>query len=427
MSRGPEDDDDGGTWRDRVHDLARDAVDAARKLADAVEDRAEAASKALLHGHEDDDDRDRDDRDRDDRDRDDRDRDDRARTRDRDHPGAEGRPGGPRSGRPGRRTGTSRGELDGTPLTAGYLQRRNPPDSWAGPRKDSFLPMLFLRANPGDNGSRPVAGVFWESPDIYILAGVSPQDAPDVPPELGQTAQAGAENTLYAHIWNLGRAAANDVVVEFYWLDPSLGVNAGGLHPIGQATTSLGARGSGKAHAVVKCPEPWIATYANGGHECLIVRAWTLVDDQLGAPPWDASLNRHVGQRNIHVVSAAEAQTMQALTLKIGPLYGAPATVRVERAEPTAMPWLQLHTGVRGQFPAASLATGQPSLTPPAEIGAGPSAGPSGAEHTVTQDGQQTTFATSDAPPGAGQAAVYRISADQDGQVFGGYTVVVTG
>jgi hypothetical protein len=421
MSRRNEGDDDDGTWRERVHDITQDAVEAARKLADAVEDRAEAAAKALIHGHaEDADDRDHD---RDDGDRDDGDRDHG------DRGGAdEGRGRGRRgSARPGRRTGTSRGQLDGTPLTAGYLQQHNPPNSWAGPRKDSFLPMLFLRANPGDTGSRPVAGVFWESPDIYILAGVSPQDAPDVPPALGQTAQAGAQNTLYAHIWNLGRAAANDIVVEFYWLDPSLGVNAGGVHPIGQTTTSLGARGSGKSHAVVKCPEPWIATYANGGHECLIVRAWTLVDDQLGAPPWDASLNRHVGQRNIHVVSAAEAAAMQPLTLKIGPLYGAPATVRVDRAEPTAMPWLQLHTGVRGQFPGAALATGQPSLTPPAEIGAGPSAGLAAAQHSVTEDGQQTTFATSDAPPGAGQASVYRISADQDGQVFGGYTVVVTG
>ncbi|MDP9094455.1 MAG: hypothetical protein M3N95_16340 [Actinomycetota bacterium] len=393
------DDDDAAGTAERLRNLGRGALEAARDIAHAIEDRTESAVDALLHATDRDEWEERDD----------------------DH----GR-GTVLAGRPGRVVGINRGELDGTPITKGDLRQDHPAGSWAGPRKDSYLPMIFLRAYPGDNGSRPVIGPFWESPDIYVLAGVSPKDAPDVPTALGQSADAGVENTLYAHVWNLGNAPAEGIVVEFYWLDPSLGVDAGGVHLIGQTVTSLGARSSGNAHRVVKCPEPWIATYANGGHECLLVRAWTLIDDQLGQPAWDASNNRHLGQRNIHVVSAADAPAMAPVQLRVGPLFGGQAVVQVERAVPTAMPWLQLHTGTRGQFPAAALATGQAILTAPAPIGTAMTAA-AGERHDVTSDGQQTTFSTTDAAPGAGQAHVYRVTASQGGQVFGGYTIVISG
>ncbi len=57
--------------------------------------------------------------------------------------------------------------------------------------------------------------------------------------------------------------------------------------------------------------------FLNGGHECLLVRAWDYTSDALGNPPWDASLNRHIGQRNIHVVPAVGGQMMM-----IRPLAG---------------------------------------------------------------------------------------------------------
>ena len=98
---------------------------------------------------------------------------------------------------------------------------------------------------------------------------MKPSSAPAVPLQLGQVAEANADNTIYAHIWNFGKAAAREVVVEFYWCNPAIGINPGGVNLIGQTFTQLGARGSGNAHAVVKCPESWNATYVNGGHECL--------------------------------------------------------------------------------------------------------------------------------------------------------------
>jgi hypothetical protein len=325
-------------------------------------------------------------------------------------------------------------------MTKGDVEGDHPPDSWAGQRKDLYLPFLFLRANAGDTGTRPVVGPFWESPDVLILAGVEPSAAPPVPPQLGQTAQAGAPNTVYAHIWNFGQSSAPQTVVEFYWCDPSLGIGAQSAHLIGQTVVSLGARGSGQSHAVVKCPEAWTPTFLNGGHECLVVRAWDYTSDALGTPAWDASLNRHVGQRNIHVIAPGAPMMLLAaphgpaplvvgapLLLKVGPLYGASAQVAVERVVPASMPWLQLHTGERGVFPSQAIPTGTVQLSRPIATGGGVPTGGAATMQHVTGDDQQVAFTSTDAPPGPGQAHVYRVSASQGGQVFGGYTVVLLG
>lgn len=352
-----------------------------------------------------------------------------------------------RPGRPTRPPGVSTGRLgEGGPLTTGDINAPNIPGVWFGPRSDMDLPYLFLRANPADLGARPVVGApFWESPDIFILAGVPPTLAPAIPPALGQVALAGQPNTIYAHVWNFGKAAANEVVVEFYWVDPSLGISPTSVHLIAQTFMSLGARGSGHSHAVIKCPEAWTPTFVNGGHECLLVRVWDNPADLPGEPKFDASINRHVGQRNIHVNApgAAMAKFMakpvalaagggapalgQPLLINVGPLYGAPAQVAVQRVSPTTVPWLQLRTGQRGVFPAMATPTGVPTLSPPATIGGGFPGTGGAAQQPVTGDDQQVALSTSDDPPGPGQAHVYRVSASQAGAVFGGYTVVILG
>ena len=340
-------------------------------------------------------------------------------------------------GRPTRPAGHDNGRLgDGGGLTKGDINAPNKPGVWVGPRADLDLPYLFMRANPADLGARPVVGApFWESPDIFLLGGVTPSLAPAIPPTLGQTAQAGRPNTIYAHVWNFGNAAANEVVVEFYWVNPSLGISAASVNLIGQTVTSLGAKGSGHAHALVKCPEAWAPTFVNGGHECLLVRVWDNPSDLPGQPAFDASWNRHVAQRNIHVDAAGMGLVpapggpalQQPILIKVGPLFGAPATVAVDRVAPHAVPWLQLRTGQRGVFPAMAPPTGLPSLSPPTTNAGGfPTTG-GGASHQVRGDDKHVAFSTTDAAPGPGEAHVYRVSASQAGSVFGGYTIVLLG
>ena len=356
---------------------------------------------------------------------------------------------GPNPKRPGRPQGGDTGRSqDPTPVTSTDINSPNPPGVWIGPRKDLYLPYLFIRANAGDTGKRPVVGPFWESPDIFLLAGVDPSLAPNIPPQLGQIANAGEPNTIYAHVWNFGNCAASEVVVEFYWCDPSLGINAQSTHLIAQTVIALGAKGSGRAHALVKCPKAWIPTFLNGGHECLLVRVWDNTADLPGEPKFDASINRHVGQRNIHVAAPVGAQPivgptihplirrLQASTtgpalanpivIKVGPLYGQPAQVAVERVSPNNVPWLQLRGG-RGVFPVQAAPTGTPALSVPhASTDAIPTSG-FAQQHQVVGDDQQVALVTSDTTPAAGQAHIYRVSAIQGGVVFGGYTVVITG
>ena len=329
-------------------------------------------------------------------------------------------------------------------LTHGDIYGTHPVGSWAGQRRDLFLPLLVLRANAGDLGARPAIGPFWESPDIHIAAGVAPVDAPPVPPELGSFAVAGAPNTVYAHVWNQGLSAAPQTVVEFYWCDPTFGIGPQSANLIGQTVVSLGSKTSGQNHRLVKCPEAWTPTYIATAHECLVVRVWDYTSDALGTPPWDASMNRHVAQRNIHLIDPANptlltrtqsqlrpelaplASLTAPLLLKVGPTFGAPATVNVERVAPPTMPWLQLRTG-RGTFPTQAFPDGTVALSRPGVIGGGLPAGGAAPEQHVVGDNAQVAFTTTDTPPGAGEAHVYRISASQGGQLLGGYTVVLLG
>src|SRR5262249_27835240 len=160
----------------------------------------------------------------------------------------------------------------------------------------------------------------------------------------------------------------------------------------------------------------WVATYENGGHECLVVRVSHNCTDRLSNPPWDASQNRHVGQRNIHVMTAAEAAARPTLGLAVGPLYRQPAQVGVERADTSTMPWLPLVTNSRTNIPATAAPTGDVGISPPIPIGGGvPNLGGAadprgqgliGDSHTVTGDRQQVGFVTTDSNPGTGNAHV---------------------
>jgi hypothetical protein len=348
---------------------------------------------------------------------------------------------GGRSGRPTRPPGSDTGRLGpGIVMTPGDINKLNGPGVFVGPRAGLDLPYLFMRANPADLGARQIVNApFWESPDIFLLAGVDPAVSPPKPPALGQIALAGQPNTIYAHVWNFGNAAANEVIVEFYWVNPALGISSTSVNLIAQTFTALGAKGSGQSHRVVKCPVAWVPTYVNGGHECLLVRAWDNPSDLPGQPTFDASWNRHVAQRNIHVnapvqgagaapiLPAGAPALQQPILIKVGPLFGAPATVAVQRVAPTTIPWLQLHTGQRGVFPTMATPTGVPTLSPPTTTAGGFPTGGGAAQQQVHGDDQHVAFTTTDAAPGPGEAHTYRITANQDGTVFGGYTVILIG
>ena len=341
--------------------------------------------------------------------------------------------------RPPHVTGTSDGTIPGGVADPGTIigTVTRPPNVWPGSRNRLYLPFLFIRSNAGDTGARPVVGPFWESPDILIEPGVDPAHAPAMPNSLGAIATAGVDNTLYAHVWNLGQAPCPDTLVEFYWFNPALGFDGAHANLVGATWVNLASRGEAGSHRLVRCPVSWVAQFLNGGHECLMVRLSQVALDPLSAPGWDASRNRHIGQRNIHVMSAEEAAAKPTLPIGVGPLFGGTATVAVQRTITTQMPWLHLVTMDRNRVPANGAPTGDVGLTAPTPEGtqlpnlAGVpdprGAGLIGDSHGVTSDGQQVGFHATDGNPGAGQAHVYRVTGNQNGSLFGGYTVVVLG
>ena len=103
------------------------------------------------------------------------------------------------------------------------------------------------------------------------------------------------------------------------------------------------------------------------------------------------------------------------------------SALSVQRVAPTAVPWLQLHTGQRGVFPSMATPTGVPTLSPPTTTASGFPTGGGAAVQQVHADDQHVAFTTTDAAPGPGEAHAYRVTANQAGAVFGGYTVVLLG
>jgi hypothetical protein len=231
-----------------------------------------------------------------------------------------------------------------------------------GPRKDEFLPFLFVRAKAGDRGKRTIVGEFWESPDIYVVPNLEASIAPLEPPALGGVAQAGALNTVYAHLWNVGKAPAYRVRVEFYWFNPTLGIDRSSSNAIGAAYVDLGNRYSHftdwtvvnrpygsflskGCHAIVKCPESWPAKYENNGHECVVVRVCDPFMDAVSPDEFSAATNRHVAQRNIAVIQARSPASID-LNLSLGHLAeAADAEIEVTLESPASMEWLNLYMG----------------------------------------------------------------------------------
>jgi hypothetical protein len=136
-------------------------------------------------------------------------------------------------------------------------------------------------------------------------------------------------------------------------------------------------------------------------------------------------------------MSASEAAEKPTLPIAVGPLFGGAATVAVTRADTATMPWLHLVTGDRDATFGNAAPTGDVGLTAPTMVGAptpnlGGIANPRGVGligdgHGVAGDNQQVGFHATDDNPGAGNAHVYRVAGNQNGTLFGGYTVVVLG
>jgi hypothetical protein len=312
-------------------------------------------------------------------------------------------------------------------------------DSAPTPRKDAYLPYLVVRANPSDRGGRPLPDgtVFWESPDIFVMPNQPVNGAPQVPANLGGMAQAGVPNTIFAHVWNLGNAPAFDVIVEFYWFNPTLGIELSDANYIGRSVVSLGPKSSTKSHAIVRCPVDWVPVFENNGHECLVVRAFSFLSDPMPDDMFSATDSRHVAQRNIAVLQGAQAQASN-LTLNVAPGHSThDAQIQTVEIAPDQLQWMKLITMSRNpnlQPPTATPLVGVTPPMPPATAG-GMNLGGLSSDALQNVIAKQQGFPRATDPLQvtlvaraglqAGQAHVVRVQQTHETTLVGGYTTIL--
>lgn len=179
-------------------------------------------------------------------------------------------------------------------------------------RRAPYSPWLIIPSDLSDYGQRPLPPKtpFYASPFISVES-----------PDPSGRPLAGAKNFLLAKVFNLGAASAAPTKVDFFWADPSVGLGPSDFTLIGTEWVEVQPLSS----TVVKCKTPWIPTYLNNGHECVMVNCDNHILDPILAPfqPWS---DRHVGQRNLAVLPAIAQKFF--LWAPLG-LTNAPAEIRV--------------------------------------------------------------------------------------------------
>jgi len=167
---------------------------------------------------------------------------------------------------------------------------------------------LYIRTNPADTGVEPLApGLdFWVSPDIIV---VKPGGA------MGDEAVADEENQIQVIVTNAGGLQATDAWVEAYFADPSTVMTP--------ATTTLVGGGfvTVPPYNTATASFPWTPPSSQAGHRCLFARVSLAIpfDSYVNPAIFDVVGDRHVAQRNIHVVSMANAKRMSFAFVVVNP------------------------------------------------------------------------------------------------------------
>lgn len=134
------------------------------------------------------------------------------------------------------------------------------------------------------------------SSDVWTVPGGDPEGAPGMP-------ISGQPCYLWARVRNHGKDAAVNATVRFYWANPAVGFDRTTASLIGTANVTL--PGGGAASEVL-CLAPWVPSFVNGGHVCILAEAFHTGEDPLPATAaFDVPTDRHVAQRNLSLLSAA--------------------------------------------------------------------------------------------------------------------------
>lgn len=197
---------------------------------------------------------------------------------------------------------------------------------------------LYIRDNVADTGVEPSAPPQWLSPDITVIPpGGMPGDDP----------QAGVANEVRITVRNGGGLPAIGVWVDAFVADPTTGwtpataVYVGGVY-IDVAPTST----NDAVLSWTPLPGPT--------HRCMLARCSLIIPNDTYVNPaiFDVANDRHVAQRNLHVVPLPkETQAMSFGFMVVNPLPEARTFfLRVDQVEPAAENLAMLRAQVGCRF-----------------------------------------------------------------------------
>jgi hypothetical protein len=249
---------------------------------------------------------------------------------------------------------------------------------------------------------------------------------------------AGEATQVFARVTNLGLSDAIGATIQWFWANPSMGINPATVHPIGTLTgQTIPAQNS----LIFQSPTDWTPIVENNGHECLIAQAFVPVFDPLTNPD-DPVDDRHVGQKNEQLITLAQGQSFHfiveahntaraaeqvvlevrrgVIPLNLQARFGRPGLLPAQLLDPTVLLPFSLSAGT------AAANVVQPAATRAATNCLGPALAAitqqlkPGEVHKVSLSGQL--------PPTAmpGEIHVIRISQRVGQVVVGGYTLYVT-
>ena len=188
---------------------------------------------------------------------------------------------------------------------------------------------------------------------------------------------------------------------------------------------------------IVKCPQTWVPTFENNGHECLVVRVFEPLLDPVSNSVWEVTKDRHTGQRNIAVV---EAQSPAHLELKIKTGCTAPqgnAQISIEQVPVTDAYWLSILKGKKDHgYKQAGMQKSVMGVMTPTGIskqnisfqGVSPEAVKrllhQSLEYERTCDEKETFLYLHIEDLRPGECDVFRVIQRSNGKISGGYTVI---
>ena len=163
------------------------------------------------------------------------------------------------------------------------------------------------------------------SPDIWVVPGSDPSGPQGIP-------SAGQSSYVWARVHNTGTDGVAGAAVNYYWANPATMITQDTATPIGVSYVDLDA---GQTSEVL-CLTPWVPSWVNGGHECLIAEVVSAADPppaRTPDDPFDPPGERQMAQRNLNLIHATQGLVVFPFLIGNAPrLRTGEVTVEVKRA-----------------------------------------------------------------------------------------------